>query len=180
MSKTKGIPNALIDETSPYLLQHAYNPVQWLPYSEKAFELALSQNKPVLISIGYSACHWCHVMEHECFEDVEVAELMNKNFVNIKVDREERSDVDMIYMQAVQLNVALLKNLTDEQIIQRYDKISDIIDVKIKKALAENKQDVVERLRKSKSTIDDILIKLVLSSNKIQVMLSLLKKYFNS
>jgi uncharacterized protein YyaL (SSP411 family) len=96
-------PNSLIHETSPYLLQHAYNPVSWVPFGEKAFETAKKENKPVLISIGYSACHWCHVMEHESFEDAEVAALMNKHFVNIKVDREERSDVDMLYMQAVQL-----------------------------------------------------------------------------
>lgn len=96
-------PNSLIHETSPYLLQHAYNPVNWLPFTDAAFEKAKKENKPVLISIGYSACHWCHVMEHESFEDAEVADLMNKNFINIKVDREERSDVDMLYMQAVQL-----------------------------------------------------------------------------
>lgn len=96
-------PNGLIHETSPYLLQHAYNPVNWLPFTDKAFELAKKENKPVLISIGYSACHWCHVMEHESFEDDEVATLMNKYFINIKVDREEHSDVDMLYMQAVQL-----------------------------------------------------------------------------
>jgi uncharacterized protein YyaL (SSP411 family) len=96
-------PNSLIHETSPYLLQHAYNPVNWLPFSQQAFDTAKRENKPVLISIGYSACHWCHVMEHESFEDVEVAELMNAHFVNIKVDREERSDVDMLYMQAVQI-----------------------------------------------------------------------------
>lgn len=95
--------NRLIHESSPYLLQHAYNPVNWLPFNEEAFEIARQQNKPVLISIGYSACHWCHVMEHESFEDAEVAELMNTHFVSIKVDREERSDVDMLYMQAVQL-----------------------------------------------------------------------------
>jgi uncharacterized protein len=95
--------NALIHETSPYLLQHAYNPVDWVSFSEAAFTRAKEENKLVLISIGYSACHWCHVMEHECFEDLEVATLMNKHFVNIKVDREERSDVDMLYMQAVQL-----------------------------------------------------------------------------
>lgn len=103
MNSTHATPNTLIHETSPYLLQHAYNPVNWLPYSEEAFALAKKENKPVLISIGYSACHWCHVMEHECFEDKEVAEVMNRSFVNIKVDREERSDVDMLYMQAVQL-----------------------------------------------------------------------------
>lgn len=96
-------PNSLINESSPYLLQHAYNPVNWYPFSEGVFNLARQQNKPLLISIGYSACHWCHVMEHESFEDVEVAELMNTHFINVKVDREERSDVDMLYMQAVQL-----------------------------------------------------------------------------
>lgn len=96
-------PNSLINESSPYLLQHAYNPVNWLPFSDAAFEKAKKENKPVLISIGYSACHWCHVMEHESFEDAEVAKLMNTHFINIKVDREERADVDMLYMQAVQL-----------------------------------------------------------------------------
>ena len=96
-------PNRLIHETSPYLLQHAYNPVQWLPFGDEAFALARKQNKPLLISIGYSACHWCHVMEHESFEDPEVAAIMNRDFINVKVDREERSDVDMLYMQAVQL-----------------------------------------------------------------------------
>ncbi|MBA2613709.1 MAG: thioredoxin domain-containing protein [Bacteroidetes bacterium] len=104
MNSTKNkTPNSLINESSPYLLQHAYNPVQWLPFSDAAFEKAKKENKPVLISIGYSACHWCHVMEHESFEDAEVAKLMNENFINIKVDREERADVDMLYMQAVQL-----------------------------------------------------------------------------
>jgi uncharacterized protein len=103
MADSKNKPNALLNESSPYLLQHAHNPVNWLPYSETAFQLAKEKNKPVLISIGYSACHWCHVMEHESFEDEKVAKIMNENFINIKVDREERSDVDMIYMQAVQL-----------------------------------------------------------------------------
>jgi len=104
MAKQKNkTPNSLVNETSPYLLQHAYNPVKWLPFGEQAFELARKQNKPLLISIGYSACHWCHVMEHESFEDEAVAELMNEHFVNVKVDREERGDVDMLYMQAVQL-----------------------------------------------------------------------------
>ncbi len=103
MTQNKKTPNALINESSPYLLQHAYNPVNWLPFTDAAFEKAKKENKPVLISIGYSACHWCHVMEHESFEDVEVAKLMNEHFINIKVDREERADVDMLYMQAVQL-----------------------------------------------------------------------------
>ena len=78
-------PNSLINESSPYLLQHAYNPVNWLPFSDAAFEKAKKENKPVLISIGYSACHWCHVMEHESFEDADVAKLMNTHFINIKV-----------------------------------------------------------------------------------------------
>ena len=102
-SSTDRKPNGLIHETSPYLQQHAHNPVNWVPFSDKAFEQAKAENKLVLISVGYSACHWCHVMEHESFEDLQVAELMNRHFVNIKVDREERSDVDMLYMQAVQL-----------------------------------------------------------------------------
>jgi uncharacterized protein YyaL (SSP411 family) len=95
--------NSLINESSPYLLQHAHNPIQWVSWSEDAFEQAKRQNKMVLISIGYSACHWCHVMAHECFEDQEVADLMNAHFINIKVDREERPDVDQVYMSAVQL-----------------------------------------------------------------------------
>jgi len=95
--------NHLINETSPYLLQHAHNPVDWYPWGEEAFTKAKQENKPVLLSIGYSACHWCHVMAHESFEDEEIAKLMNDNFVNIKVDREERPDLDQIYMSAVQM-----------------------------------------------------------------------------
>ena len=95
--------NRLINETSPYLLQHAHNPVNWYPWGEEAFEKAKSENKPLLLSIGYSACHWCHVMERESFENEEIAALMNKLFVNIKVDREERPDLDEIYMNAVQM-----------------------------------------------------------------------------
>lgn len=95
--------NSLINETSPYLLQHAHNPVNWLPWSNSAFEKAKQENKLVLISIGYSSCHWCHVMERESFEDPTVAQLMNENFICIKVDREERPDVDNVYMHAVQL-----------------------------------------------------------------------------
>jgi uncharacterized protein YyaL (SSP411 family) len=96
-------PNLLIHESSPYLLQHAYNPVQWYPWSEAALEKARLENKPLLISIGYSACHWCHVMERECFEDDETAQIMNRYFVCIKVDREERPDIDQLYMAAVHL-----------------------------------------------------------------------------
>lgn len=95
--------NQLGNESSPYLLQHAQNPVHWVAWSADVFERAKAEDKMVLISVGYSACHWCHVMEHECFEDVEVAALMNAHFINIKVDREERPDVDQIYMTAVQL-----------------------------------------------------------------------------
>lgn len=95
--------NALINETSPYLLQHAHNPVNWYPWSDEALEKAREENKLLLISIGYSACHWCHVMERETFENEEAAAFMNAHFVNIKVDREERPDVDQIYMNAVQL-----------------------------------------------------------------------------
>ncbi len=94
-------PNHLINEKSPYLIQHAYNPVDWYPWGEEAFQKARKENKPILVSIGYSTCHWCHVMEHESYEDPTVAELMNKYLVNIKVDREERPDVDKIYMTAV-------------------------------------------------------------------------------
>lgn len=96
-------PNNLIDASSPYLLQHAYNPVEWHEWNAEALEKAKKENKLILVSIGYSACHWCHVMEHESFENFEVAEVMNKNFVCIKVDREERPDIDQIYMLAVQL-----------------------------------------------------------------------------
>lgn len=95
--------NELIHESSLYLQQHAHNPVNWVSWSKEAFERAEKENKLVLVSVGYSACHWCHVMEHECFEDEEVAALMNKHFVCIKVDREERPDVDQVYMTAVQL-----------------------------------------------------------------------------
>ncbi|WP_339738800.1 thioredoxin domain-containing protein [uncultured Sunxiuqinia sp.] len=95
--------NELIHETSPYLLQHAHNPVNWMPWGDKALKQARDENKLLLISIGYAACHWCHVMEHESFEDPEVARVMNQHFVCIKVDREERPDVDQIYMSAVQL-----------------------------------------------------------------------------
>ena len=95
--------NHLISETSPYLLQHAHNPVDWYPWGEAALTKARGENKPILLSIGYSACHWCHVMEHESFENEAIAALMNENFVNIKVDREERPDLDQIYMNAVQM-----------------------------------------------------------------------------
>jgi len=95
--------NQLIKESSPYLLQHAHNPVNWYPWGKEALEKAKNENKLIIISIGYAACHWCHVMEHESFEDEEVAKFMNENFVAIKIDREERPDIDQVYMNAVQL-----------------------------------------------------------------------------
>ena len=94
--------NKLADEKSPYLLQHAHNPVDWYPWGKEAFEIAKKENKPVLVSIGYATCHWCHVMERESFENPELAEVLNASFVAIKVDREERPDIDSIYMKAVQ------------------------------------------------------------------------------
>src|SRR2546421_5624786 len=95
--------NRLARETSPYLLQHAQNPVDWYPWGEEAFAKARAEDRPVFLSIGYSACHWCHVMERESFEDEATARALNERFVSIKVDREERPDVDSIYMQAGQL-----------------------------------------------------------------------------
>ena len=96
-------PNRLINEQSPYLRQHAHNPVDWYAWGDEALKRAHADNKPILLSIGYSACHWCHVMERESFENEQIAQLMNENFVSIKVDREERPDLDQIYMDAVQL-----------------------------------------------------------------------------
>src|SRR5947208_5370898 len=94
--------NRLAKETSPYLLQHANNPVDWYPWGEEALGRAEAEDRPIFLSVGYAACHWCHVMERESFEDEETAALMNREFVSIKVDREERPDVDSIYMDAVQ------------------------------------------------------------------------------
>jgi uncharacterized protein YyaL (SSP411 family) len=98
----QGTPNRLVDQTSPYLLQHAYNPVDWYPWGPEALERARAEDQPILLSVGYAACHWCHVMAHESFEDPETAALMNRLFVCVKVDREERPDLDGIYMDAVQ------------------------------------------------------------------------------
>src|SRR3954470_21270959 len=100
--QTQKFTNHLIQENSPYLLQHAHNPVDWYPWSEEALEKARSEDKPVLVSIGYAACHWCHMMEKESFENIDVATFMNEHFVNIKIDREERPALDHIYMDAVQ------------------------------------------------------------------------------
>jgi len=94
------MPNHLVTETSPYLLQHAENPVDWYPWGEEALQKSRDEDKPIFLSIGYSACHWCHVMAHESFEDEHVAAILNEHFVSIKVDREERPDLDQIYMTA--------------------------------------------------------------------------------
>ena len=95
--------NQLAHETSPYLLQHADNPVDWMPWSPEALARAQAEKKPVLLSVGYAACHWCHVMAHESFEDPAIAAVMNEHYVNIKVDREERPDLDAIYQTALSL-----------------------------------------------------------------------------
>ena len=97
-----GMANRLRTETSPYLLQHAENPVDWYPWGSEAFSAAREQDRPIFLSIGYSACHWCHVMAHESFEDERIAGILNDHYVSVKVDREERPDVDRIYMAAVQ------------------------------------------------------------------------------
>ncbi|MEA2486276.1 MAG: uncharacterized protein QOD46_1387, partial [Actinomycetota bacterium] len=94
--------NRLARETSPYLLQHKDNPVDWFPWGQEALERARVEQKPILLSVGYAACHWCHVMAHESFEDRDTAELVNQHFVPVKVDREERPDIDAVYMTAVQ------------------------------------------------------------------------------
>ena len=95
--------NRLANSLSPYLLQHKNNPVDWYPWGDEAFERAVREDKPIFLSVGYAACHWCHVMEHESFEDAAIADLLNQNFVSIKVDREERPDIDQVYMNAVQV-----------------------------------------------------------------------------
>src|SRR6476661_1657653 len=94
--------NRLAQETSPYLLQHRENPVDWYPWGTEALERARREDRPIFLSVGYSACHWCHVMERESFENPDIAALMNEHFINVKVDREERPDLDAIYMNAVQ------------------------------------------------------------------------------
>lgn len=98
--------NHLKNEGSPYLLQHAENPVDWYPWGEEAFEKAERENKPVFLSIGYSTCHWCHVMAHESFENEEIAKILNRYFVSVKVDREERPDIDNVYMSVKPLREA--------------------------------------------------------------------------
>ena len=97
------VENNLIHETSPYLLQHVHNPVEWYAWNDDSLQKAKNENKPIFLSIGYSSCHWCHVMAHESFENDDVAEFMNENFINIKVDREERPDIDDIYQKVCQI-----------------------------------------------------------------------------
>ena len=102
MVTASNISNQLMDGKSPYLLQHANNPVNWYPWGDEAFTKAAKEDKPIFLSIGYSTCHWCHVMAHESFEDTEIAAQLNKEFVCIKVDREERPDIDAVYMTVCQ------------------------------------------------------------------------------
>ena len=102
LSEIHKYTNHLINETSPYLQQHAHNPVNWFPWGDDAIQKARAENKPIFLSIGYAACHWCHVMEEESFENSATAEILNRLFVSIKVDREERPDLDQIYMAATQ------------------------------------------------------------------------------
>ncbi|MCB0545831.1 MAG: thioredoxin domain-containing protein, partial [Saprospiraceae bacterium] len=97
------MPNRLAKESSPYLLQHANNPVDWYPWGDEALEKARSENKLLIVSIGYATCHWCHVMERESFEDEATAQYMNEHFVNIKIDREERPDIDQVFMEVCQI-----------------------------------------------------------------------------
>lgn len=101
--KGKEFTNSLINEKSPYLLQHAHNPVNWYPWGDEAFQRAREEEKPIFLSIGYSTCHWCHVMARESFEDPAIADILNENFVAVKVDREERPDIDAIYMKVCQM-----------------------------------------------------------------------------
>ncbi|HEY5138627.1 MAG TPA: DUF255 domain-containing protein, partial [Methylococcales bacterium] len=101
-TKNQKTANRLSNESSPYLLQHAHNPVDWYPWGKEAFEKATKENKPIFLSIGYSSCHWCHVMEVESFENERIADILKTYFVAIKVDREERPDIDEVYMSAVQ------------------------------------------------------------------------------
>src|SRR4030042_5169035 len=103
MTSEKGLrSNKLASEKSPYLLQHAHNPVDWYPWSAEAFRRAEKEDRPVFLSIGYATCHWCHVMAHESFEDRKIADILNTGFVAVKVDREERPDIDSVYMAACQ------------------------------------------------------------------------------
>ena len=181
--------NRLIDESSPYLLQHAYNPVDWFPWGEKAFSKAKAENKLVIVSIGYSACHWCHVMEHESFEDEEAAKVMNDRFVNIKVDREERPDVDQVYMNAVQLmsgrggwplNCIVLPDgrpiwggtyFRREQWIQQLNSVADVYAQEPKK-VGEYAEQLTQGVRQS-----DLV---VLNENEAQFNNSQLRGAFNS
>ena len=136
------VENNLINETSPYLLQHAHNPVQWFAWNEDALTKAKTENKPIFLSIGYSSCHWCHVMAHESFENEDVATFMNENFINIKVDREERPDIDDIYQKVCQiatgqggwpLSIFLLqiKNLSMLELIFLFWILTDVLDLEV-------------------------------------------------
>ncbi|MDD3472540.1 MAG: thioredoxin domain-containing protein, partial [Syntrophaceae bacterium] len=164
--------NRLINEKSPYLLQHAYNPVDWFPWGEEAFSKAKQEDRPIFLSIGYSTCHWCHVMEKESFEDTQVADLMNDTFVSIKVDREERPDIDHIYMTVCQmmtggggwpLNIIMTPDKkpffagTYFPKESHYGRIG-MIDLapRIKKLWSDNRDEVVEAARKVTYALNQI------------------------
>ena len=172
--------NALIDETSPYLLQHAHNPVNWEAWHPEVLERAQKENKLLLISIGYAACHWCHVMEDECFEDLEVAKIMNDNFVNIKIDREERPDIDHIYMDALQmmtgnggwpLNIVALPDgkpfwgatyVKKENWIQALERLNDLYQTEPEKIreVAENLSEGIKSINLVENNAEDAIFNL--------------------
>ena len=181
--------NNLINETSPYLLQHAYNPVDWNPWNSKYLEKAKKENKLVVISVGYSACHWCHVMERESFEDTLVAELMNEKYISIKVDREERPDVDNVYMNAVQLmtgsggwplNVVTLPDgrpiwggtyFSKEQWINALDQVSKLYEKDPERLIS-----YADQLEEGVKSLDLI----ELNKSKANFNLDIMKEYLNN
>lgn len=184
--------NQLINETSPYLLQHAYNPVDWHPWSEKTLKKAQAEDKLLIISIGYSACHWCHVMEHESFEDSTVAALMNEHFIPIKVDREERPDVDDIYMNAAQLisgrggwplNAVALPDGRPIWAGTYYPKDNWMDILNQFATLQQNDMDRLtesaEKLTQGISTLDDIVVSIPKPYSETTVM-SIAKKFISS
>jgi uncharacterized protein YyaL (SSP411 family) len=174
---TNQTPNLLINEKSTYLLQHAYNPVNWYPWREDAFELAKKENKPIFLSIGYSTCHWCHVMEHESFEDEKVAKLMNENFINIKVDREERPDIDAVYME-------VLQKMTGQggwpmTVLLTPDKKPFFAGTYFPKNNLGNRIGMIELIPKIKEAWDESYFEIIESSNNIVESLSNVNEYKN-
>jgi len=188
--KTSKFTNRLAKEKSPYLLQHAHNPVDWFPWGEEAFQKAQKENKPIFLSIGYSTCHWCHVMEKESFEDEEIAKILDANFISIKVDREERPDVDNIYMQAVMAMIGsggwpLSCFLTPDRepfyggtYFPPEDKYGVPSFKKVLLSVAEAWKSQREELVKSASSITDFLQKETESDTSLKLSKELLDKAF--